>query len=62
MDSWSNKLIGVFELVRDEGMEDSEWIFYTEMTYEITYMDSRLVSVLLKGVLAGTDIMDSVVA
>ena len=43
----------IFELVRDEGMEDSEWIFYTEMTYEITYMDSRLVSVLFEGSAGG---------
>lgn len=41
-DTWILNQINdrIFELVRNEWMTDSEWVFSTEMTYEITYMNS----------------------
>ena len=36
----------IYEWVRDKNMVDSEGVYYTELTYEITYMDERFVSIL----------------
>lgn len=55
-DTWILNQINdrIFELVRGEWMTDSVWVFSTEMTYEITYMDSRLVCVLFEGSASGS--------
>ena len=39
----------IYEWVRDKNMVDSEDVYYTELTYEITYMDERFVSILFEG-------------
>ena len=39
----------IYEWVQDRNMVDSEGVYYTELTYEITYMDERFVSILFEG-------------
>lgn len=39
----------IYEWVREKNMVDSEGVYYTELTYEITYMDERFVSILFEG-------------
>ena len=39
----------IYEWVRERNMDDSEELYYIELTYEITYMDERIVSILFEG-------------
>lgn len=44
----------IYELVQENQMLDSEWVFSTEMTYEITYIDEYFVSILFEGSASGS--------
>lgn len=44
----------VYALVQEKQMLDAEWVFSSEMTYEITYMDERFVSILFNGNVSGS--------
>lgn len=39
----------IYEWVRERNMDDSDELYYIELTYEITYMDERIVSILFEG-------------
>lgn len=44
----------IYALVQEKQMLDSEWDFSTEMTYEVTYIDERFVSILFNGNVSGS--------